>query len=223
MLAQFDHVHELQDQVILRPFKLFVTFEQEIRDEIDRLEKIHCRKSSESDAEVPEVAKDDAQSPSAQANNDTGDLPNLAQESDREHVNNRDDQGFPNAVVDASVDGNNEDVPLLESRPCLEQLLVLRGLLDKELKPTFDLRRQIRDGSARSIAFQDLWHLFPLGSVIVSNGVSGQSQTFRVLNVTGGRPFLCNRYEADMDALDPISSGREVPKFDIMNYSYEFD
>ena len=222
--SQFDDsIHELQDQVILRPFKLFVTFEQEIRDEIDRLEKIHFRKSSESDPEAPEGAKDDAQSPPAQSSNDTGVLPNLAQESDRELLNNRNDQGFPNAVVDASVDGNNEEVPLLESSRCLEQLLVLRGLLDKELKPTFDLRRQIRDGSARSVAFQDLWHLFPLGSVVVSNGVNGQSQTFRVLNVTGGRPFLCNRFEADMDPLDPMSSGREVPKFDILTYSYEFD
>ena len=221
--AQFDDIHELQDQVILRPFKLFVTYEQEIRDEIDRLEKIHFRESSESAPEMPETAKDDTQSPPAQPNNDTEILPNIAQELDREHVNNRNDQGFPNAVVDASVDANNEEEPLLESRRCLEQLLVLRGLLDKELKPTFDLRRQIRDGSARSIAFQDLWHLFPLGSVIVSNGVSGQSQTFRVLNVTGGRPFLCNRFEADMDPLDPMSSGREVPKFDILTYSYEFD
>ena len=221
--AQFDDVHELQDQVILRPFKLFVTFEKEIRDEIDRLEKVHMRDGSKNGPEAPGTTKDDANALPAQLINDTRVLPDPAQETDREHVNDRNDQNFPNSMVDASIDGKNEEVTPLESRRCLEQLLVLRDFLDKDLKPTFDLRRQIQDGSARSIAFQDLWHLFPLGSEIVSNGVSGQSQTFRVLNVSGGRPFLCNRFEAEMDPMDPMSNGREVPKFDILTYSYEFD
>ena len=222
-LAQCDGVLELQDQVILRPFKLFVTFEQEIRDEIDRLEKIHKRDGSERDLEAPEITKDEAHSPPAQPIIDTSVLPNSAGESDREHMKNRNDQNFPNAMLDASGDGENQEVSPLESRRCLEELLVLRDLLDKDLKPTFDLRKEIRDGSARSIAFQDLWHLFPLGSDIVSNGVSGQSQTSRILNVSGGRPFLCNRFEADMDPLDTGSNGREMPKFEILTYSYEFD
>ena len=222
-LAQFDDGHELQDQVILRPFKLFVTFEQEIRDEIDRLEKIHMRDGSKNDPEAPEITKDEAQSLPAPPITDTSIVPNSAGESDREYLNGRNDQNFSNAMVDASGNGEDEEVSPLESRRCFEELLVLRDLLDKDLKPTFDLRKQIRDGSARSIAFQDLWHLFPLGSEIVSNGVSGQSQTCRVLNVSGGRPFLCSRFEADMDLPDPMSTGREVPKFDILTYSYEFD
>ena len=222
-LAQFNDFLELQDQVILRPFKLFVTFEQEIRDEVDRLEKIHMRDGSKSDLEAPEITKDEAQSLPAPPITDMSVLPNSAQELDREHIHDRNDQKFPNAMVDTSVDEMNEEPSPLESRRCLEQLLILRDLLDKDLKPTFDLRRQIIDGSARSIAFQDLWHLFPLGSEIVSNGASGQSQTFRVLNVSGGRPFLCSRYEADMDPTDPMSTGREVPKFDILTHSYEFD
>ena len=222
-LAQFDDTHELQDQVILRPFKLFVTFEQEIRDEVDRLEKIHMPDGSKNDPEAPEITKDEAQSLPVPPITDTSIVPNSAGESDRENMNRRNDQGFANAKVDASGDGDNEQVPSLESRRCLEELLVLRDLLDKDLKPTFDLRKQIRDGSARSIAFQDLWHLFPLGSEIVSNGVSGQSQTSRVFNVSGGRPFLCNRYQADMDPTDPFSNGREIPKFDILTYYYEFN
>ena len=221
--AQFDDHPELQDQVILRPFKLFVTFEQEIRDEIYRLEKIHMRDGSKSGPEAPDTTKDDTQSLPARPVNDTKVFPDSAEEPDHEQINRRNDQNFPNAMVDTSVDGKNEEVSPLESRRCLEQLLILRDLLDKDLKPTFDLRRQIMDGSARSIAFQDLWHLFPLGSEIVSNGVSGQSQTFRVLNVSGGRPFLCSRYEADMDPVDTLSSGREIPNFDFLSYSYEFD
>ena len=165
---------EMQDQVILRPFKLFVTFEQEIRDEIDRLEKVHMRDGSKGDLEAPEITKDEAQSLPAPPITDTSVLPDSAGESDREDKNDRNDQNLPNAMVNASGDGDNEEVSPLESRRCLDELLILRDLLDEDLKPTFDLRKQIRDGSARSIAFQDLWHLFPLGSEIVSNGVSGK-------------------------------------------------
>ena len=222
-LTQSDSVFELQDQVILRPFKLFVTFEQEIRDEIARLEKVHMRDGSNCDLEAPEITEDEAQSLLAPPITDTSVLPNSAVESDREYKNDRNDQNFPNAMVNASGDGNNEEGSPLESRRCLDELLVLRDLLDEDLKPTFDLRKQIRDGSARSIAFQDLWHLFPLGSEIVSNGVSGQSQISRVLNVSGGRQFLCSRFEAEMEPIDPVSNGREFPKFDILTYSYEYD
>ena len=222
-MAQFDDIYELQDQVILRPFKLFVTYQQEIRDEIDRLEKIHMRDGSKNGPEAPEITKDQAQSLPGPPINDTSVVPNSAGESDRQYMNDRNDQNFPNAMVDPTGDRKNEEASPVESRRCLEELLILRDLLDKDLKPTFDLRKQIRDGSARSIAFQDLWHLFPLGSEIVSNGASGQSQTSRVLNVSGGRPFLCSRFEADMDLADPLANGREVPKFDILAYSYEFD
>ena len=223
-LTQCDNnVFELQDQVILRPFKLFVTFEQEIRDEIDRLEKVHMRDGSKGDLEAPEITKDEAQSLSAPLITDMSVLPNSAGESDREYKNDRNDQNFPNAMVNASGDGDNEEVSRLESRRCLDELLVMRDLLDEDMKPTFDLRKQISDGSARSIAFQDLWHLFPLGSEIVSNGVSGQSQISRVLNVSGGRQFLCNRFDAEMEPIDPVSNGREFPKFDILTYSYEYD
>lgn len=192
----------LQDQVILRPFKLFVNFEQEIRDEIDRLEKIHTRNGSKSQPPATETAKHEDESP-----------PNPRSP----------DEDSQNSSIDASVGEKNEQTNPLETRRCLEELRVLRELLDKDLKPMFDLRRQIKDGSARSIAFQDLWHLFTIGSEIVSNGVNGQSQTYRILYVSGGRPFLCSRSDAHMDQLDPSSSGEEVPKFDILSYFYDFD
>ena len=192
----------LQDQVILRPFKLFVNFEQEIRDEIDRLEKIHTRDGSKSELSVSKIAKHEDEGPlNPQPTDDSS----------------------QNASIGASVGDNNEKTNPLESARCLEELRVLRDLLDKDLKRTFDLRRQIKDGSARSIAYQDLWHLFTIGSEIVSNGVNGQSQTYRVLNVTGGKPFLCSRFDAGMDAVDSLLSGKEVPTFDILSYFYDFD
>lgn len=195
-------VMTLQDQVILRPFKLFVNFEQEIRDEINRLEIVHMGDDDSGKPSATKTAKHEDQSPpNSQLN----------------------DENSQNASIDVSVGGNNEETNPLESRRCLEELWVLRELLDKDLKHTFDLRRQFKDGSARSVAFQDLWHLFTIGGEIVSNGVNGQNQAYRVLMVSGGRPFLCSRYDVGMDAVDPPSSGREVPKFEILSYYYDFD
>ena len=217
-LAHISNKSMLQDQVILRPFKLFVTFEREIRDEIDRLEKIHLREGSETTPEAPETTKNESQNPLSPPTTNANvlhDVPNTS----REYSDGPADAKSQNATVHSSVGGLQEE---LESRRCLEELLVVRELLDKDLKPTFDLRKQIKDGSLRSIAFQDLWHLFPIGGEIVSNSLNGQSQTYRILNVSGGKPFLCSRYDAQMDPKAmSIESG--VPKFEILSYFYGFD
>ena len=220
----------LEDQVILRPFKVLVSFEQEIRDEIDRLQKIHNSEGSEGRPGVSEMAGYEGNNSPTSPSYDLNILPDTPKDAGHEHLDDSRDDKSRNAIKNASVRGMNED---LESRRCLEELLVLRDLLDKDLKGIFDLRRQMKDGSVQSVAFQDLWHLFPLGSEIVSNGLGGQNQTYRVLNVTGGRNFLCNRFEAGMDSLDPPSdgripldlpsNGRERPKFEILSYRYDFD
>ena len=219
-LGKIEKEFVLQDQVILRPFKVLVNFEQEIRDEIDRLQKIHMSESSESRPGVPKMAGHEGNNSPTSPSYDLNILPDMPKDAGREHLDDFRDEKSRNATMDASVRGMNED---LESRRCLEELLVLRDLLDKDLKRTIDLRRQMKDGSVQSVAFQDLWHLFPLGSEIVSNGLGGQNQTYRVLNVTGGRHFLCTRFEVGMDPLDPPPNGREVPKFEILSYRYDFD
>ena len=212
---------ELRDQVILRPFKLFVTFEKEIRDEIDRLETLHVHNGNESNAKKSEVAKSEDENPPSRTMNDP--LHKIPESSIQDHSIGLKNDKSQNNTKDVSVDTEDEGEPLLESFRCLQELRVLRELLDKDLKPTFDLRRQIKDGVARSVAFQDLWHLFPLGDEIVSNISSGQTQVSRILNVSGGRPFLCNRLRARMDAWDSTSNGRDLPKFEILSYMYSYD
>ena len=222
-LAKINNKFELHDQVILRPFKIFVNFEQEIRDEIDRLEKIHMGNDSQSQPEIPEIADTEGRNPHPPTSPHDDVLLDAARTSDRERSGSLMSGNSQNVATDVSADGKHDDISPLETRRCLEELLVLRELLDKDLKPTFDLRRQIKDGSARDIAFQDLWHLFPLGSEIVSNGFNGQNQAYRILDVSGGRPFLCSRSDAHMNPVDLNSSGREVPKFDILSCVYGFD
>lgn len=67
--------------------------------------------------------------------------------------------------------------------------------LDVDLKPTFDLRRAIQEGTATEIEYGDLWHLFELGDTVVSP--NNEAQAFRVVNFTGGRDILIRRIVPD--------------------------
>jgi hypothetical protein len=68
----------------------------------------------------------------------------------------------------------------------LQHLKMLIDVFDSDLKPMFDLRRDIREGTLTHIAFQDLWHLFQFGQDVKTNG--NESQVYRVIRWTGGRP-----------------------------------
>ena len=201
-----DDEFELRDQVILRPFKLLVTFEKEIRDEIDRLEQIHMLSENERETSILETAEvEDCDPPPPPIPSSSHGI--------------SDSSSVDHAV--GLQDNKSQLASILESMMCLRELRVLKELLDKDLKPTFELRKQIKDGVARSISFQDLWHLFPLGGEIVSNDSNGQNQTYRILNVSGGRPFLCSRYQADMDPWE--STSKDLPRFEILSFFYDFD
>ncbi len=220
-IRSLDDKRQWDSQVILRPFKLLVTYEQEIRNEVARLEKIHMPDDNGNKAKSPETSKSEGQSPPLQPLTDT--LHPTAESSSQNHPGDLKDNKNPNTTIDASIGGKTEDVTLLGSKRCLEELRVLIELLDKDLKPTFDLRKQIKDGVARSIAFQDLWHLFPLGGEILHNDPHGHNQINRILDVCGGKPFLCSKREANMETPESTSNGRDLPKFEILSYYYNSD
>lgn len=75
-----------------------------------------------------------------------------------------------------------------------------------DLKPMFDLRKAIKEGTATEIEYDDLWHLFELGDTIVSP--DNKTQAFRVVNFTGGRELL-TRHTApdDYERKKPRSTG----------------
>ncbi len=214
-------VPELQDQVILRPFKLFVNSETEIRNGIDELEKMHMHNGNEIKAEASETVKSEDQVALSQPLTDS--LHKVPESPTLDHSVSLEDNKTVDTTTDVPVDDENDNIKSLKSLRCLEELRVLREVLDKDLKPTFDLRKQIKDGVARSIAFQDLWHLFPIGGEIVSNDSNGRNQVYRILDVSGGRPFLCERYQAGMDPWDSTSNARDLPKFEILSYYYNYD
>ncbi|SPN98695.1 uncharacterized protein DNG_01739 [Cephalotrichum gorgonifer] len=73
----------------------------------------------------------------------------------------------------------------------LRDLNLLINFLDVDLKPTFDLRRRIRDGTAAEIEYADLWHLFDRGDIIVTQ--SNKDHAYMVVNVAGGRELLSTK------------------------------
>jgi hypothetical protein len=68
----------------------------------------------------------------------------------------------------------------------LKHLQMLIEVFDSDLKPMFDLRRDIKEETLTHIAFQDLWHLFQYGQDVRMN--DNESQVYRVVRWTGGRP-----------------------------------
>lgn len=74
-----------------------------------------------------------------------------------------------------------------------------------DLKPTFDLRKAVKEGTATEIEYGDLWHLFELGDTVVNS--SDRAQAFRVVNFTGGRELLTRHISDDNKSRMPRRGG----------------
>lgn len=125
--------------ILLRPWKLLVAYEKEIRDS-------------------------------------THNIDDFVEPAGRENVS----CGVAEMQVVDDFEFKREDL--------LRELKLLVRFLDVDLKPTFDLRRAIKEGTATEIEYGDLWHLFELGDTVISP--NNKPQAFRVVNFTGGREPL---------------------------------
>lgn len=85
----------------------------------------------------------------------------------------------------------------------LADLKLLVDVLDNDLQPTFHLAKCISNGTASTIEFADLWHLFDYGTIVVLQ--SDEARAYRVINFTGGREPLTpmmTKEEERVPALD---------------------
>ncbi|KAK7999089.1 hypothetical protein PG991_014764 [Apiospora marii] len=128
--------------VFLRPFKLFVAFEKEIRRSIVDVEA--SVQLQEQDKSVPGETK------------------------------------------------RISDKPDFDNKDLLEDLKLLIQFMDEDLRPTFDLRQRIKECTAEMIAYADVWHLFHRGGYVLLQ--SDPTHAYRVLQFTGGRPPLIDRF-----------------------------
>ncbi|KAF2729184.1 hypothetical protein EJ04DRAFT_568860 [Polyplosphaeria fusca] len=177
----YDAIYEatgevLKDNVFIRPFKILLTHEENIRKTYDEW-KEKCE-SAKSDLEAlrtqdgTEVSRTDSAHP-----------------SDTQH-------GLPTVLMLL------EKEAAFKKAECMQaHLACLVDFLDNDMKPIFKLRREIQDASVTEIVFNDLWHLYKPGDVVIANigHPEDQIQAFQVLNVTGGRPVLSANptYESD--------------------------
>lgn len=198
-----------RSQVILRPFKVLVTYEQKIRDHVRHLKDLGARSSEHNS--TPEASNELPQESVTTA--EEGTHSDEAFESENPSL-------YDLASQSAETDtGAGEESQRLERR--LQELEALVEVLDNNLKPVFDLRRRIQEGEVRSIAFCDLWHLFPVGGEICVN--EGHAQVYRVVDVSGGRPALCHRDEAGMEDPESNVEATDSTTFNISSFCYGFD
>ncbi|KAF5717842.1 AAA family ATPase [Fusarium globosum] len=88
----------------------------------------------------------------------------------------------------------NPDQRQFDAKDLLEDLKLLVTFLDTDLRPTFELRQKIRDGTAIEIEYADLRYLFERGDLVVAKANPAYARM--VVNVAGGREHLVGSHEA---------------------------
>ena len=185
---------DLLPMIMLRPFKILVTWERAIREEITRLQEIHAP------VETQDNAQNDGEKGTKDGNASKTDMDDIASSTETDY-----------SMWD------------FDSKRCLEELSLLEECFDTDLKSTFEIRRQVETGKLRHIAFQDLWHLYRIGTDIVSNVPNGPSQVYRIIDIADGKPFLCTRDEVDIPGYSTAPFNKDAPGFFIECLYYEWN
>lgn len=224
-------------RVLLRPFKLLVLYEQEIRHVLQRREQDY--KDLLKEAEVKSEMQARRQSgtfnkPSPRAD-ETAEP--LAEPSRVEAMT-----AEPATVYRTSGRAPGTDTPQarsLDKPPAVprevaikvakrrvDYLQLIVKFIDTELVDIQTLRRQISDGTLQKISFDNLWHLFNPGELIVNRG---HYQAYRVLHVAGGRPLFSSERPLDGGNDDDREPASEIHRdwtrsdFDIDCFSMYYD
>ena len=187
--------------VFLRPFKLFVLYEAEIRVALKDLEK-----RWQSKGESTEIERMSGRT-------------NEEQESEASNSNHDGIASNGTSIADVSFD----PVVKTDTFEALEHLRLLVEFLDNDLRSTLTLRKQINAKKDCPIAFSDLWHLYEHGQEVRTP--NDQIQVFRVAKFTGGRDLLSEYMPEESRELPPSCIERQGSKgaFFVECYSYDFN
>jgi hypothetical protein len=167
--------------VVIPPWKPFVTYYDAIIERLQTLKRLQCQRGATGKA-ADETASTD---PLEEASSN--------QKQKETNPNESEDGGLqPCEVCELAYPPHETPLECLEIR--ISHLQCLVDFLDNDLKHVFELRRDLAAGKVHEIAFEDLWHLFNPGDLIVS---PRQGQAFRVFHTSGGRPLLtsCENFE----------------------------
>ncbi|KAJ5999284.1 hypothetical protein N7451_007094 [Penicillium sp. IBT 35674x] len=111
-----------------------------------------------------------------------------------------------------------------ESPKALEHLRLLNEFMANHLGRVFNLREEFEKGTARKVAFRDLWHLFRPGTT-VRTPAAKQIQLYRVIRVTGGRPIysLANDAPPNYAGVKLKDQGYSLGSFIVECFYIDFD
>jgi hypothetical protein len=209
------------NKVMHPPWKLIVTYHEEIKKRLHDLEKIaqeHYGEPLAKGNELPEQAPVEMKIESL--------------EGERESKA-RTEEGSNWSLEECEVcerHGHKEKFECL--RDTVSHLKCFVDFMDNDLKHVFELRRGLQEATIREIAFEDLWHLFSPGDLLVTSGPLRERQALKVFYTSGGRPtvretfnfekytittpFKIDCYWIDFDKkwLGPIHQTITIPRYE---------
>ena len=187
--------------MFFRPFKMFIFHQAEIRSVLKDMER-----KWQSKEESPPIDKLDE----AKAEGQGGETEGAKDVEDK-----KDETSAPDPGADTEVKTDTFEA--------LPHMRLLVEFLDRDLTPTFELRRKIEAREACQIAFADLWHLFNYGQEVRT--LADELQVYRVVKFTGGRYLWSDTMPADQSAVPPSCRDWENSNgsFLVECYSYNFD
>ena len=110
--------------------------------------------------------------------------------------------------------GSTVELSAESTRITLSGLQALCDIIQEDLKPTLELRENIGKGALKSIAFEDLCHLFKPGDIVCSTEM-GKEQLYRVYHVKGGqvlrRALTANDYHMGQPVNNTSMTGIPPP------------
>ena len=187
----------ISHMVFLRPFKLFVLYEVEIRVALKDLEK-RWQTKGQTTANEQMIGRNKEQ---------------------KSKSNDAENQKDDTTATDVSL----APVVKRDTFEALEHLRLLVEFLDNDLKSTFILRKQINAKEDCPIAFSDLWHLYEHGQEVRTP--NNHMQVFKIARFTGGRDLLTELLPSDAGEVPSSCIERQESKgaFFVECYSYDFN
>lgn len=192
---------DLSKAVFLRPYKLFMVFEQEIREQFELLKAKNEPMSELAGSGSPEDVQ-------------TATSPHTNEEPTNDKGKEQSKEGSETATC-----GKVGETGVESCEAALQHLGLLERFFDNDLKSTFELRSSLKTGTADAIEYADLWHLFEPGQEVRS--ADSKLQIYHVTKFTGGRDPLMELGEGSRKA--PNWSREREDDFSIECYRYDFD
>ena len=197
--------------VILTPFKLLVLYEQEIRHHLESREEIYkdlvdkarstyalkAQSESTTNKEASAYVKDNpllktTLTEAVIVEVMTARPAIIAEAAEKAFVADKALATTLKPALTAEEEAQFDAETVLSIKSARDRVDYLRcvvGFIDNDLQDIRTLRRRITDSTLKKIAFDDLWHLFNPGELIIASN-RGHYQAYRVLHVSGGRPLF---------------------------------